>query len=152
MAEGRERDASGRFASTAKDSPDDATEEVADDQADAESSSKNEAVDISDTVAPSIGPHTTFTKQSPEERLAGHEQSETDAMGMDKRRTVIGGSYSPSFARQATLYGIVVAVVVALGVGFKLLADKLDEPPKTNADAAPWAAPDAPQKPPKPLQ
>jgi hypothetical protein len=142
MAEGPKRDASGRFAGKEEWPP---TEDKPDD-------SQGEKVDISDTVAPSIGPHTTFEKQGPEERLAGKEQSETDAMGLDKRRSVVGGSYSPSFARQATLYGIVVAVVVALGIGFKLLADKLDEPPATNADAAPWAAPDAPQKPPKPLQ
>jgi hypothetical protein len=88
-------------------------------------------------------------KPPPEQRLAGHEQSDTDAMGLDKRRPVMGGSYSPSVARQVTLYGIFVAVVVALGIGFKLLADKLDEPPANNPDTAPWSQPDAPQIPPK---
>ena len=104
--------------------------------------------DISDTVAPSVGPHTTFDKDTAEERLARHEQSDVDAMGLDKRREVVGGSYSPSAARQATLYGIFIAVIVALGIGFKVLADKLDEPPKNNKDEAPWSQPGAPQIPP----
>ena len=107
-----------------------------------------EVVDISDTPAPSIGPHTTFELPPVEERLARHEQSDVDAMGLDKRREVVGGSYSPSFARQATLYGIFLVVVIALGVGFKLLADELDKPPETNPDVAPWAQEDAPQTPP----
>jgi hypothetical protein len=102
-----------------------------------------------ETPAPSIGPNTVIDKPPPEERLAGHEQSDTDAMGLDKRRPVMGGSYSPSVARQVTLYGIFVAVVVALAIGFKLLADKLDEPPANNPDTAPWSQGDAPQIPPK---
>jgi hypothetical protein len=103
----------------------------------------------SETPAPSIGPNTVIDKPPPEERLAGHQQSDTDAMGLDKRRPVMGGSYSPSAARQVSLYGIFVAVVVALAIGFKLLADKLDEPPADNPDKAPWSQSDAPQIPPK---
>jgi hypothetical protein len=102
------------------------------------SGGEREAVDISDTPAPSIGPHTTFEKSDPQTRMARSEQSDIDAMGLDKRREVIGGSYSPSFARQATMYGIVVAIVLGFGIGFKLLADKLDEPPATFKDEAPW--------------
>jgi hypothetical protein len=109
-----------------------------------------ESIDISDTVAPSVGPHTTLEKHDPETVAAHeHEQSDADAMGLDKRRAVIGGCYSPSVARQATLYGIFVGVIVALGIGFKLLADKLDEPPANNPDKAPWSQHDAPQIPPK---
>ncbi|MGH2951430.1 MAG: hypothetical protein ACRDKX_05225 [Solirubrobacterales bacterium] len=108
-------------------------------------------MDISDTPAPSVGPHTTFERQSPEERLAGHEQSSVDAMGLDKRRPVVGGRYSPSFARQATIYGVFLAVVAALAIGFIVLAGKLDEPPDTNPDVAPWSREDAAQVPPAPL-
>jgi hypothetical protein len=102
----------------------------------------------SETPAPSIGPHTEIEHEDPEERLARHEQSAVDAMGLDKRREVAGGSYGPSVARQVTLYGIFVAVVIALGIGFKLLADELDEPPRNYEDAAPWADRAAPQIPP----
>jgi hypothetical protein len=70
-------------------------------------------------------------------------------MGLDKRRAVVGGSYSPSIGRQATLYGVFIVVVVALAIGFKLLADKLDEPPANTANEAPWSQSDAPQIPAK---
>jgi hypothetical protein len=103
-------------------------------------------------TAPSLGPNTVIEREPVEERLARHEQSDVDAMGKDKRRQVVGQTYGPTFARQATLYGLVIAVIAALGVGGKLLADKLDEPPATNPDKAPWSAPDAKQHPPKPLQ
>ena len=106
------------------------------------------AEDLSDTTAPSIGPNTTFEKDDPEERLARHEQSDVDAMGLDKRREVIGGSYSASFARQVTMYAIVIAVVVGAGIGIKLLADDLDQPPAKVADQAPWTGTD--EKPTRP--
>ncbi len=61
-----------------------------------DSSGGTETIDISDTPAPSIGPNTTFDKRPAEERLAGHEQSDQDAMGLEKRRQVIGGTYGPS--------------------------------------------------------
>jgi hypothetical protein len=115
----------------------------------AASAAKKEMPPASETPAPSIGPNTEIEHEEPEERLARHEQSDTDAMGLDKRREVVGGSYSPSVARQATLYGVFVAVVVALAIGFKLLADKLDEPPANNPDKAPWSQPGAPQIPAK---
>ncbi len=107
--------------------------------------------DISDTPAPSVGPHTTFSKDTPEERLARHEQSDVDAMGLDKRREVVGGSYSPSIARQLTVYGIVIGVVAAIGFGFYLLAKDLDQPPENYKDEAPWSQADAEQIPPAPI-
>ena len=115
-----------------------------------EGDSKNQ--DVSDITAPSIGPNTKIEKESPQERMARGEQSQTDAMGLDKHREVIGGRYSASPLRQATIYGLVVAVVIGLAFGFKLLADELDQPPKTVADEAPWAAEDAEQRAPDPLQ
>jgi hypothetical protein len=59
-------------------------------------------------------------------------------MGMDKRRSVVGGSYSPSLGRQASMYGIVLAVIAALVVGFVLLANQLDQPETNYPDTAPW--------------
>jgi hypothetical protein len=120
------------------------------DDADAKSD-QAETIDISETTAPSIGPHTVIDREPAEDRLARHEQSDVDAMGLDKRREVMGQSYGPSFARQAGMYGIFLAVVAALVIGGKVLADKLDEPPKTNPDVAPWAAADAQQRKPAPI-
>jgi hypothetical protein len=108
-------------------------------------------IDISDTPAPSIGPHTVFERDDPEERLARHEQSETDAMGRDKRREVVGGRYSPSLGRQAAMYGIFLAVVAAITIGFIVLAGELDKPPKEYKDEAPWARADAPNVKPQPI-
>jgi hypothetical protein len=103
-------------------------------------------------TAPSVGPHTTFDLRPPEERLAGHEQSDVDAMGKDKRREVVGQSYGPSLARQAALYGIFLAVTAALVIGFVLLAGKLDEAPDSYPDLAPWSDADSPQRVPEPLE
>lgn len=111
-----------------------------------------EDINISHTTAPSIGPGTTIRKESPEKRLARHEQSDTDAMGLDKRREVIGGRYSPTVVRQATAYGAVLAVIAAIVVGFILLAGKLDAPPDKYPDKAPWSKTDASQHKPTPLQ
>ena len=92
----------------------------------------------SQTPAPSIGPHTEIEHVPPEERLAGHEISQTDAMGLDKRRSVVGGSYGPSLGRQATIYGIFIAVVAAIVVGFVVLVNELDQPEDKYPATAPW--------------
>jgi hypothetical protein len=104
--------------------------------------------DISDTVAPSVGPHSTVVRRPHPE----HDAQDVDAMGQDKRRQVVGHSYGPSFARQATLYLVFVLVAVAIAVGVKLLVDKYDQPPKHFAAEAPWAQPGVRQIPTKPLQ
>jgi hypothetical protein len=83
---------------------------------------------------------------------ADDQANRTDAMGLDKRRQVVGQSYGPSVAKQATLYGLFLVVLVALVIGGKLLTDELDQPPEKQEDVAPWSAPDAPQIPTKPLQ
>lgn len=98
----------------------------------------DDSIDISETTAPSIGPHTVIEKDSPEERLARHEQSDQDAMGLEKRRQVVGGSYSASATRQIVTWAIVVAVVVGAGFGLKLLAADLDQPAAHPTDQAPW--------------
>ena len=92
----------------------------------------------SETPAPSIGPHTEIEHVPPEERLAGHDISQTDAMGLDKRRSVVGGTYGPTIKRQATIYGIFLAVIAALVVGFVLLVNALDQPEEVYPAKAPW--------------
>jgi hypothetical protein len=102
----------------------------------------------SEIPAPSIGPNTKIEKEDPEERLARHEQSEVDAMGLDKRRQVMGQRYGASFAKQATIYGIALAIIVGLFVGAKIAVDELDKGPEVAADKAPWSQPGADQRPP----
>lgn len=122
-------------------------EDGADEDGD-DSGSGDGSEDISDVTAPSVGPHTTFEKDDPEERLARHDQSDVDAMGLDKRREVIGGSYSPSVGRQAATYGAVLGVVALIVAGFVFAANKLDQPPDKYEDVAPWSNESAQQNPP----
>ena len=81
-----------------------------------------------------------------------HEQedeskfSTKDAMGQDKRRTIIGQGYGPSRARQFLYYGLFVAFVVALFIGGKIAIDELDKAPAKDKDAAPWAGTQVPAK------
>jgi hypothetical protein len=128
--------------------PDDAEGTSADDaEGTSADDAEKETVDISGTTAPSIGPNTVIEKKPPQERLAGHDQSSLDAMGLEKRRQVVGGSYSASVTRQIVTYAIVVAVVIGAGFGLKKLADNLDQPPAHAQDQAPWTGSDKKAKP-----
>jgi len=138
---------------------DEESEAPEDDEGDSEASDDDSAEtgtdgpqDISDTPAPSVGPNTKIEREPPEERLAKHEQSDVDAMGLDKRREVVGGSYGPSFGKQATLYGGAIAIFAIIVIGFILLAGQLDKAPETSEDEAPWSEPQAAQTPPSELQ
>jgi hypothetical protein len=78
--------------------------------------------------------------------------SDVDAMGLDKRRQVSGGTYGPTRTRVIVRFVIFFAVVVALFVAARIAVDELDQPPKSSPAEAPWAQPDAPQREPGPLQ
>jgi hypothetical protein len=130
---------------------DDHAEAEGDDGAQASGGGGGGPEDLSDTTAPSIGPRTTFDRRPPEERLARHEQSETDAMGLDKHRQVVGGQYGASAKKQMTLYGIALLILTVFVVGFIILVGELDQP-QDAGDQAPWSSPDAPQNPSAPLQ
>lgn len=145
----RRRDERGRFL------PGEEAEEGREDGAAAQEPEREASAEKGDRdsklTAPSVGPKTKIDRPPPEERLAKHEQSEVDAMGFEKRREVVGKSYGPSFAKQATVYGIFIAVVATVSIGFYLLARELDQPPETTAVEAPWAQPGAEQVPVRPL-
>ena len=103
--------------------------------------------------APSLGPKTNIEREPVEERLARHEQSDVDAMGLDKRRPVIGQSYGPGKARQFAVYLGVLAVVAVLVVGGIILVGSLDKPVgKDVPNSAPWAKHGVKQIKPKPIQ
>jgi hypothetical protein len=101
----------------------------------------------SEPAAPSIGPHTEIEHTPPEERLAGREHSNTDALGLDKRRQVVGGTYGPTRTRVIMRFVVFFAVVGALFVGLLFLVDQLDQPPDTYKDAAPWTGNERPSDP-----
>lgn len=122
----------------AEDEPDDDSPQASEDD-DSPEASGGDSVDISDTTAPSIGPETVIEKEDPEKRLARHEQSDTDAMGLDKRREVIGNAGGASVGKQLVRWTVVACVIVAAAFGAKLLVDDLDKPPKHNEAQAPWA-------------
>ena len=103
---------------------------------DARPRDEDEVEDISDTVAPSIGPHSTVVQQ---EHEVSPDASRVDAMGLDKRRSVVGGKYGVGAGRQAALYGGALAITAALVIGFILLAKQLDKSPDEFPDEAPWA-------------
>jgi hypothetical protein len=86
-----------------------------------------------------------------EERTA-QRPSDVDAMGLDKRRQVRGGTYGPTRARIVARFAIFFAVVIVLAVAAKIAIDELDQPPASNEAKAPWAEGDGAQRPPKPLQ
>ena len=104
-----------------------------------DSGSGGESIDISETTAPSIGPNTKIERDSPEERLARHEQSDKDAMGLDKRREVVGGRYSASATRQIVTYAIAVVVAIGIFIGLKALISDLDKAPAHPTAQAPWS-------------
>jgi hypothetical protein len=108
--------------------------------------------DESQITAPSLGPNTKIVREPPEKRLARHDQSSVDAMGQDKRRGVVGHSYGPSVGKQASLYGMFIAVTAAVVIGFVLLANQLDQPRETGEPTAAWADKDARQHTPAPLE
>src|SRR4051794_13436006 len=74
--------------------------------------------DISGTVAPSVGPEGGRLPPPVERAGPGRRPR---PMGKRKARPGGGNLYGPSFARQATLYGIFVAVIVALFIGGKIV-------------------------------
>ena len=102
-------------------------------------------------ASPSSPSSAVVEESAPPIHSAPADSPAVDAMGLDKRRGVVGGRYSPSRAKQATLYGAFIAIVAVLGIGFILLTNELDQPPSSYSDEAAWSAPDAEQVPPRPL-
>lgn len=75
------------------------------------------------------------------------QDEEVDALGLGKRRQVIGQGYGPGKARQFIYYGIFVAAIIGLYIGATFAVSELDVAPEKETDQAPWAKAD-PQIPP----
>jgi hypothetical protein len=120
-----------------QESTEDSEESTQDSQ---ESSGKgdDDLSDQNEVVAPSVGPNTEINYERTDPEELAERTSDVDAMGLDKRREVIGGQYGASLGKQAALYGAAIAVIAAIAIGFILLANKFDQPPEKYADEAPW--------------
>jgi len=149
--EARAEEARAEDDSRAEPAPDDSGDETAADEPTADSGG-NGGGEAGMTSAPSIGPNTVIERKPPEERLDHDKISNTDAMGKDKRREVVGGTYGPTRGRVLATFATFIAVVAALTAGLYFLAKELDAPPEENPDVAPWSQPEAPQTPPRPIQ
>ena len=132
-------------------------EEQSEEAGERESGGKKHSGDLAGEAAagPSMGPHTDVSKfrEGREESLekAAHA-SDTDALGLDKRREVVGGTYGLTRGKLVVLYATTVAVIAGAAFGLYLLAKDLDQPPEKISAEAPWSEQDAPQRQPKPLQ
>jgi hypothetical protein len=73
----------------------------------------------------------------------GQDASDTDAMGQDKRRQVVGQQYGATVRKQLTVYGIFLAVVAGIVIAFLTVVSGVDNRDIPLEDTAPWTAADA---------
>jgi len=79
----------------------------------------------------------------------GQGGTDLDAMGNDKRRSVIGRQYGASARKRLLVYGIAVTVIVLVVVAFLTVVTNVDDREIALKQTAPWAAEDAPQEAPR---
>jgi hypothetical protein len=63
---------------------------------------------------------------------------ETDAMGLDKRRSVVGGQYGATVRKQVTIYAIFFAVLIIVLIAFLTVVSNVDNRDIALEDTAPW--------------
>lgn len=89
-------------------------------------------------------------EQLPENEERGPEQpSETDAMGRDKRRSVVGGQYGATVRKQLTVYGIFLAVTAAILIAGFTVVKNIDNAEIPLEDTGPWTEATAAQSAPR---
>ena len=86
-----------------------------------------------------------------EETSATGTPSDRDAMGQDKRRTVVGGQYGATVRKQLTVYGIFLAVVGLLIIGGLTVVSSIDNRERELVDTGPWTEASASQEEPRDL-
>lgn len=88
---------------------------------------------------------------TPEARATGRseEREETDALGLPKRRQVMGHTAGPSKARQFAFFLTMVAIAFFLYLGARLAVSEFDTGPEGTPETAPWSRPGPPQVPPE---
>ena len=103
------------------------------------SSSKEGSKERIRGTAPSAADISKLELMEPSEEAKRHEPSDTDAMGQDKRRAVVGHSYGPSRKSQLIFFAAVATVLVVVVGGWLALVSAFDNPPENAPDKAPWA-------------
>jgi hypothetical protein len=63
---------------------------------------------------------------------------QTDAMGLDKRRTVVGGQYGATVRKQVTVYAIFFAIMVVVLIAIRTVVSNVDNRDIALEDTAPW--------------
>lgn len=66
------------------------------------------------------------------------ESTDQDAMGHDKRRTVVGQQYGATVRKRLIVYGAAVGVIVLVIIAFLTIVTGLDEREVALKDTAPW--------------
>lgn len=77
------------------------------------------------------------------------ERSDQDAMGNDKRRTVVGGQYGATVRKRLVVYGAVLAVIIGAVIGFLTIVTGIDNKEVALEDTAPWTKPSGSQDAPR---
>jgi hypothetical protein len=90
-------------------------------------------------TAPSAADISKLELMEPSEEAKRHTPSDTDAMGQDKRRPVVGHSYGPSRKSQLIFFAAVAILLVVVVGGWLALVAAFDNPPENAADKAPWS-------------
>ena len=84
-----------------------------------------------------------------EDERDSEESGDLDAMGNERRRPVVGQQYGASKRKQLTVYGIFIAVVAVLAIGFFTIVGNIDNREVPLEDTAPWTAANAVQTAPR---
>jgi hypothetical protein len=79
----------------------------------------------------------------------GGEPSDKDALGLDKRRHVVGGQYGASKQKQLAIYGGFLVFSVIVVIGFLTVVSSIDNKEMPLENTAPWAQSAAPQEAPR---
>jgi hypothetical protein len=95
--------------------------------------------DVKKGTAPSAADITKLEKFEPSDEAKRTEPSQEDAMGMDKRRQVVGGSHGPSRKSQILFFASVAVILIVVVGGYALAIAAFDQPEESYPDKAPWS-------------
>ena len=84
-----------------------------------------------------------------EETRAEEPDGDLDAMGNDKRRTVIGQQYGATVRKRLLVYGAAIGVIILAAVIFLTVVSGYDNRDIELKDTAPWTKADSAQEPPR---